>query len=356
MFDKLFAKHADLIAAQKAEDAKKIAHPMILPNSISPAPRKHSASGNGQFIHSIHKRNANHDVNAKRQLSKAIVSHQVALLAQDFMLNTDRIDMIEPSDGCVVVRCNQTGMPFMQMPVNIASGVSNPAWEMAYAAPFAIYKTPIDAGEMLRTAPAAYMVQFIMRLCAIPFRSGKTTVVLTTGFDRVAFDKRAAMFDYFSEYDSGNDEMRATFIRAASAAFLLHRVGILGPSGLPYGVADSFKFGEFYNSIISADFNESPIDLDILTSRLCELYALIALHYNPIFYQRNSQDFGITATWADFEQIRSLHNTAITPQIRVPVPSKHERMVSMLGAELDKLRDDGFRFGSGNSSAPNIDN
>ena len=296
------------------------------------------------------KRNATHDIHAKRALTRAIVEHQVTALAHEFMRNTDRSDLIEPHDDCITIRCNQTGMPFLAMPSSMVANVSGDIWRYAYTAPIAMYKSAIDYAELLRLAPSAYMVQFLFRLCSTPFRSGKQTIAFNSPMDAKAFARRGWLFDYFNDFDSASDEERMLFMRLCGAAFMLHRVGMLGPHSVPSSVADAWRFGEFYQLVVVAtdDATEGNVAFDIstLTSKLIDLYALMALHYNPIFWQRNSTEFGISATWADFEQIRLLHNAANTPQIRIPIRSKHELMVDGLSALMDEARrEENFRFG-----------
>jgi len=303
------------------------------------------------------KRNAAHDIHAKRALMRGIVEHQIDTLAHEFMSNIDRIDLIEPQDDCIAIRCNQTGMPFINMPANIGQSVTGDIWQVAYTAPIAMYKSAIDYAELLRLAPSAYMVQFLFRLCATPFRSGKSAVQYTSPMDRKGFDRKAWLFDYFHAFDSGSDEERLIFMRLCSVAFMLHRAGLIGPHGVPGAVADAWKFGEFYQLVTTTtdDVNNS-IDITSFTTRLIELYSLMALHYNPIFWQRNSVEFGISATWADFENIRLLHNTANTPQIRIPIPSKHEIMVDTISEMFaEAKRKDGYRFGMTQTRAPSAE-
>lgn len=344
----MLAKFAHL-APPKAP-AKPIAATAIVPVSALAAQLsdgRRPMPAQPHLANAMQKRNAAHDVHAKRALMRGIVEHQIDTLAHEFMSNIDRIDLVEPQDDCISIRCNQTGMPFINMPANIGQSVTGDIWQVAYTAPIAMYKSAIDYAELLRLAPSAYMVQFLFRLCATPFRTGKSAVQYTSPMDRKAFDRRAWLFDYFNAFDSGTDEERLIFMRLCSVAFMLHRAGLIGTHGVPGAVADAWKFGEFYQLVTTAtdDVNNS-IDITSFTTRLIELYSLMALHYNPIFWQRNSVEFGISATWADFENIRLLHNTANTPQIRIPIPSKHEIMVDTISEMFAKARrEDGYRFG-----------
>lgn len=344
----MLGKFQHLIVEKPAVEAPTTARVTAIVVSAN-APRRIMPSG-VVVSSATQKRNATHDVHAKRALARGIVEYQIAALADEFMQNTDRIDLIEPHDDCIAIRCNQTGMPFLAMPSSMIANVSGDVWRFAYTAPVAMYKSAIDYAELLRLAPSAYMVQFLFRLCSTPFRSGKQTVALNNPMDAKAFARREWLFDYFNDFDTASDEERMVFMRLCAAAFMLHRVGMLGPHSVPGAVADAWKFGEFYQLVVSATDEvadgSAAFDISTLTAKLVDLYTLMALHYNPIFWQRNSAEFGISATWADFEQIRLLHNAANTPQIRIPIRSKHELMVDGLSALMDEARrEENFRFG-----------
>lgn len=292
-------------------------------------------------------RNRAFDIAEKLAMTAKLVNHQSCEVMRN--LNPSRSPIVEPIDDQIIIRCNQSGLPFASIPAALCD--VNAAFEQYYSSPFAMHKNAISYSDFMLVAPEAYITQYLFAFCQ---QNINNTERLISSLATKQFQRRCNFFDLLFSISPDEEEIphASPLSNLIGLIFLLHRGGC---RKLTASVRDCAEYRSLVNLILQDDYlSASPLlpshSTEMRDGFIQRIYDLLTaifsrhlLHYNPLIYQRLSPEFGITITYADFEQVRAMHNTSTIPQItrKQLVEQQKQKQIS---EAVDFLRKEGFSF------------
>lgn len=292
-------------------------------------------------------RNRVFDIAEKLTMTAKLVNHQACETMRN--LNPTRSPIVEQIEDQIIIRCNQSGLPFASIPSALCD--VNAAFEQYYSSPFAMHKNAISYSDFMLVAPEAYITQYLFAFCQ---QNVNNTERLISSLAAKQFQRRCNFFDFLFTLSPDEEEISHASLLSnlLGLTFLLHRGGC---RKLTASVRDCAEYRSVVNLMLHDDYlSASPIlpshspEMQInfiqrIYDLLTAIFARHLLHYNPLIYQRLSPEFGITITYADFEQVRAMHNTSTIPQITRKQLVEQQKQKQISDA-VDFLRKEGFSF------------